>query len=1010
MQCHFGQLVRLAGVYVCILNAAAASFAASKPNIIMILSDDAAYRDFGFSAALTNGTTQNQTPNLDALAQSGLIASQMYSAQTVCSTARAGLLAGLHPQKFGYEDNINETDPNSTQGLVPEQVTIAQRLKSLGYSTGMVGKWHLGNLQGYNRPLDKGFDEFFGLIGGSRDYAYDANFGRAIWKDNQYYENQYRTEGDVSKYDPVRGRYVTDAFGEEAVSFINRHAGEENPFFLYLSMTAPHTPYQAKQVDLDRFSHISDPERRTIAAMVYAMDRSIGEVMGSLAANNIDEDTIVIFANDQGSPSWRLNPPFKGFKGTLWEGAIRVPFTIKGPGIQPGVYDSPLTFYDILPTLVSAGGGDISEFEHDGYDVMRNLKGETTDDPHEVLYWRGFDAFAVRKGDWKLTKPIVNNPDFISWLFNIKTDPGENVFVQAAHPDIVADLTRELTAWETTLAKPKWGGLGTQNQNEFDHFVFRGDVASTSNWSAASNWKQAGTNNNATLKRADAYANAILEFGVRNDADYTATNDMKRMSNTTFMLNQLKFTGDFNGLASRQALINGNALLFVKNLSGQSPRITLGATASAGSPSYTFRLDNELQLFHDLEITGDGTQTFVIGGNIRDYYEPQQPNITTPHSVRKTGTSKVTLRGNNSFAGSLIVAGGEVALAGSTAAINGASSILVQSGATFNLQEGLVKTPELSVHPNGAFAVNGGRLETRTVFGDLIVNQGTFAPGLSIAVSTISDTFALNGGRLQIDLGGANPGTGFDQLQVGGTAIIAGGLQVQLAPGFTPVLYQSFEILTAAELIGTFSSYSLPALPGGMGWRAVYTTSGISLSVRPPGDTNTTFSTGDYNFNGVVDAGDYTVWRNTLGSTTDFSADGNGDHVIDQLDYDVWKTHRGQVFSGMAGDFNLNGAVDYDDYNIWVKSLESTVAVADFNTWRQNLLISLANGGASYEGASITGNVPELNCLVIALIGILVGTFDNDLARRMRKHGNRTLDPALLAQQPPNQESDRKSS
>ena len=273
---------------------------------------------------------------------------------------------------------------------------------------------------------------------------------------------------------------------------------------------------------------------------------------------------------------------------------------------------------------------------------------------------------------------------------------------------------------------------------------------------------------------------------------------------------------------------------------------------------------------------------------------------------------------------------------------------MVEDGGRFNLQEGRVKTPLMYVAPNGSFDVNGGRLETESVIGDLVVNQGTFAPGFSTAITTISGSFALNGGRLQLDLGGANVGTGYDQLQVGGTALITGGLQVQFVSGFTPVLYQNFEILTAEQLTGTFSSYSLPALPGGMGWRAIYTTQGVTLSVRPPGDTNTVFPTGDYNFNGIVDAADYTIWRDTLGSTTDFRADGNGDHVIDQLDYAIWKTHRGQVFSGMA-------------------SIE------------------------------VTGNVPEPDCMLMALIGILAGKVENDFARRARKRATRPLDlPQLV--------------
>lgn len=419
---HFRLHERALALLIAIAGCAGHSFAA-QPNIVLIMSDDAAYSEFGFSAALNNRTTINETPNLDALAQQSVIASQAYSAYSLCSPTRAGLLTGQYQQRYGYEDNISN-DFTSTQGLVDQQVTIAERLKPLGYTTGIVGKWHQGYTDGVNRPLDKGFDEFYGLLGGGRSYWTQSAQQTAIWKNNQYYETQYRQEGDPTKYDPVKGRYVTDAFGEEAVDFVNRHAGDENPFFLYLPFTAPHEPWEAKQADLDHFAHITDPNRRAIAAMTYALDRSVGEVLDAIDANGIDDNTIVIFTNDNGAVSYVGNPPFKGHKGTTWEGGIRVPFMIKAPGLEPGVYDSPITFFDVLPTLVTAGGGDISQIPHDGYDVMPYLAGDATDDPTKTRFWRSLDKWAVRKGDWKLESPYVGFTGV--FLHNIATDPDEN--------------------------------------------------------------------------------------------------------------------------------------------------------------------------------------------------------------------------------------------------------------------------------------------------------------------------------------------------------------------------------------------------------------------------------------------------------------------------------------------------------------------------------------------------------------------------------------------------------
>jgi autotransporter-associated beta strand protein len=824
---------RLVGLLLGTLYGLSSACGAEKPNVVVILSDDAAYSDFGFSAALNGRATRFETPNLDALAQRSVVASQAYAAHSLCGPSRVGLLTGRYQQRFGFNDNVS-MDPNGTQGLAPEQVTIAQRLKPLGYTSGIVGKWHLGFTDGVNRPLDKGFDEFYGLLGGGRDYFHDTSGYGRMWKNNQPYEAQYRQEGDHSKYDPEKGRYVTDAWGEEAVDFINRHAGDENPFFLYLSFTSPHTPQESKQSDVDHFASITDPTRRTIAAMTYAMDRSIGNVLAALAANGVDENTIVVFTNDNGATSYVDNPPFKGHKGTTWEGGIRVPMLIKGPGLKPGIYDSPISFYDMLPTIVTAAGGDDSQFPHDGHDVMPCLKGEAVDDPNRVLFWWNFDKWAVRKGDWKLESPYTNSSE--TFLHNIKEDPDENFCAYyTTRPDVVADLLRELTHWEAQMAKPKWGPLGVQNQNVFDHFVFRTDQASVTSWSTANAWERAGTASVATLKPGDAYPNAVLEFRVRDDGDYVATNDMKRATRQTFMLNKLRLTGNLTSVADRQATINGNNVLFVRSLNEEPPSIRLDATS--GTPAkFSFRIDNELQLLHDLEITGNGTQNFVINGSIRDYYEVKQPDVSEPHSVRKLGTSAVTLTGNNTFAGSLTIDSGELVVDGTAGAICGASSVVVESGAKLALRNGLIQTPSLVAASGSTFQFSGGTLKVNHVTGNLVNSGGNFAPGMSTAISSISRDFTQSAGVLQIEIGGANPGTGFDQLRVGGRACLGGALRVQLLNGFAPLLHQSFQVLTAdGGVTGMFRATLLPVLPAGLAWQVVCQTNGVTLTVTSTG-------------------------------------------------------------------------------------------------------------------------------------------------------------------------------
>jgi autotransporter-associated beta strand protein len=874
----------------------------TQPNIVFILSDDMGYSNTGFSAALNNRTTQFETPNLDALAQQGVVGSQFYVSHSLCGPSRYGLLTGLYSQRQGYENNVANWGADAikgdlVQGVTPDVTMLPQRLKSLGYSTGMIGKWHEGFQQGLNTPIDKGFDEFFGFHSGDRSYyGYGSGYidpDHGINKNGQYYENQWQTEGDHSTYDPVKGRYLSDAFGDEAASYVNRHAADSNPFFLYMAVNAPHTPNEVKQSDYDHFANITNSFLRNQAAMEYAMDRSIGKVMSALQANGIADNTIVIFANDNGATPDVPGPnaPFNGNKGTMYEGGIRVPFIIKGPGLTPGVYNSPITALDMVPTLVTAAGGDITQFQHDGYDVMPYLKGQATDDPNKPRFWRNFNCYAVRKGDFKLT--IMYQGFGNRALFNIANNPQETVFLSNAA--VVADLSKELTQWEATLEKPKWGDIGAWNQNLFDHFVFRNDQ-STSNWSGANMWTQSGTTNIATFNPADAYANAVIEFAVRNDADYTANNDMKRLSRETFMLNQLQLTGNFTGGTNRQGTITGNALLMVKDLAGNFPQIRLDATSNGTGAAFKFATSNEIQLLNDLQITGNGTQQFVLGGSLRDYYESldaTNPNITHPHNVTKTGTSQLVLAGSSTFGGTFAINEGQVRVNGATAAINGPTKITVANGAMLALDNGSITVPTIDNAAGGVVHLYGGTLKAPNITGDLINDGGALAPGTIPAIRTIGGSLQENAGSLQMLI---NSATSFDRLQIGSSASLGGALSITLANGYSPLLNQSFQILTASSgMTGTFANLLLPALSGGKTWQVLYGSNDVRLTVSALIGIS-----GDYNQNGTVDARDYVIWRKTLGSTTNLAADGNHNGIIDNGDYSIWRQNFGTTSSGVG--------------------------------------------------------------------------------------------------------------
>jgi autotransporter-associated beta strand protein len=843
-------------------------------------------------------------------------------------------------------------------------------LKGLGYETMAVGKWHEGYISGGvngNRPMDMGFDGFYGYLSGSRDYGKDVAASNVLLDGNTSVENTWQA--------PSNNNYLTDALGNKAVSYINTHAADDKPFFLYTALPAPHAPNtEYLAADYAHFSGIADATQRGIAAQMLDMDRNIGNIQNALkdpnhdgdTSDSIDGNTIFVFVNDTGAPflsaSYNSNAPFRGNKGFTYDGGIRVPYFIKAPGLTGGIYNSPVSTYDLLPTLVAAAGGDTSQLTTDGTNIMPYLTGAQSGDPHGELFWRNRTVWAVRKGNWKLEHPDpANNGTF--GMYDMSFDSSElsaNNKIGASDTPTkakIAEMFRDFTGWEATLAKPLYGVSGADDHNKFDHFVFRNNLAATTNWSAASGWQESGNlAHNVTMLGDDAYANDVVEFTTRDDASYTANNDMTRMSLQTYMLNQVQFTGNFGGAAAQSGTVSGNPLLFVKSLTGQAPKIQLGAS-SASATGFTFNFNNEIQLLNDLTIAGDGTQNFVIGGQIRDYYEPKDPTNTTPHSVTKTGNSNLTLTANNTFAGALAILGGQVHVNGAAAAISAASKIVIGNKGTLVLDSGSISVATIDnglpgdynhdhqvnaadytvwrdtfgqsgaglaadgngdgtvnqtdydlwngsfgATTGGALVVNGGVLKSINIVGNLTNLGGTFSPGLPAAPAAFG---AIGGdlheaaGTLLFDIAGTTPGTGFDQLHVGGAASLGGILSVQLSNGFAPALGQTFQFLiTDGAISGAFANVSLPSLSAGKAWQLTYGPHALSLSVVAPGSV---ILNGDYNHNGVVDAADYVVWRDTLGSTTSLAADGNNDGSIDASDYDIWKANFGHTASGGAG-------------------------------------------------------------------------------------------------------------
>lgn len=329
---------------------------------------------------------------------------------------------------------------------------MPQRLKDAGYATGLVGKWHLGASRALH-PLNRGFDEYFGFLGGAHDYFRDQRAGNSVLRGFEQI---------------VEPEYLTEAFAREAVAFIERH--KDRPFFLYYAFNAVHTPLQASDKYLSRFGTIADNRRRTYAAMASAMDDAVGAVLDKLRAEQLEEHTLIFFFSDNGGPetvNGSNNGPLRGQKAQTWEGGVRVPWLVQWKGHLPAgvTYDQPVIQLDILPTALAAAGLTTQpEWKLDGVDLLPFLRGERTDAPHAALFWRFGAQMAIRKGDWKLVKAPGAGAEFAerrgtasaegAQLFNLATDIGEQTNLAAEQPEKARELAEAWRQWNAELVEP----------------------------------------------------------------------------------------------------------------------------------------------------------------------------------------------------------------------------------------------------------------------------------------------------------------------------------------------------------------------------------------------------------------------------------------------------------------------------------------------------------------------------------------------------------------------------
>jgi arylsulfatase A-like enzyme len=401
-----------------------------KPNILLILADDLGYHDVGFQ-----GSERIRTPHLDRLAKMGTRFTDGHVSASVCSPSRAGMITGRYQQRFGHEANC----PPRPHGMDVKERTLGQALKALGYRTGLFGKWHLGD-EPHQYPTVRGFDEFYGLREGSRSFWFNA-------------EHEHDQPGDPHNVEH-NGKQVafeghfTDWLGDRTVEFING-CGDQ-PFFAFLSFTAPHSPLESKPEDLEALG--TDDH---YCGLVYGLDRNVGKVVEALKRNGQFDNTLIWFLSDNGGTVQQAsNYPLGGKKGTKFEGGHRVPFVLCWKDRVPaGDYHPMVSALDIYATSVRAAGGSLEqERPVDGVDLIPYLTGSRKGVPHPQFIWRKLECAAVRDGDWKLIR--VENHGYA--LYDLSKDISESHDLAAEMPEKVEELRIKLEAWEADKMDPPW--------------------------------------------------------------------------------------------------------------------------------------------------------------------------------------------------------------------------------------------------------------------------------------------------------------------------------------------------------------------------------------------------------------------------------------------------------------------------------------------------------------------------------------------------------------------------
>jgi arylsulfatase A-like enzyme len=409
------------------------------PNILFILADDLGYADLS-----CYGRRDYRTPSIDALAAQGLKLTHGYSNSSICSPTRCALATGRY--QYRLPAGLHEPIPRNAGalGLPPGHPTLPSLLRSIGYRTALVGKWHLGTAAECS-PLRHGYDHFFGIHGGAADY-FTHEFAVPPTGRSDLYENDAPVE---------RNGYLTDLLTAEAIREIERNATANQPFFLSLHYTAPHWPWEGPNDEvvsklLQTIFHTDGGSLETYATMVRSLDDGVGRVLDVLARLQLERNTIVVFTSDNGGERFSDMWPFSGMKAELLEGGIRVPTLLRWPDRIAGgaINDQVIATMDWLPTLLAAVGGRVdARYPSDGENLLPTFLGQTAPRPR-TIYWRfkANDQCAVREGNWKYLKIGANE-----FLFDVVADPRERANLAKRHPEMFQRLKTAYAAWDRTM-------------------------------------------------------------------------------------------------------------------------------------------------------------------------------------------------------------------------------------------------------------------------------------------------------------------------------------------------------------------------------------------------------------------------------------------------------------------------------------------------------------------------------------------------------------------------------